>query len=63
MNEEIFEDGYYVFNWPNGSKTSIVNPRINGKWNVPFLRIAKDGTQDWINDCLLYTSPSPRDRG
>ena len=63
MNQQIFEDGYYVFSWPNGSGSSIVNPRINGKWNVPFLRIGKDGTQDWISDLECDLGPSDWESG
>ena len=63
MSEQIFEDGYYVFSWPTGSGSSILNPRINGKWNVPFLCTGKDGTQDWISDLECDLGPSDWEDG
>ena len=30
--------------------------------NEHFINIANFGIIDWFNSCLLYTSPSPRDR-
>ena len=50
MSEEIFEDGYYVFSWPNGSGSSELIPRIKGKWSGPYLRNYHENTPVWESE-------------
>ena len=43
---------------------SIRTERAYLKWNKDFLLFHKEKAGGWVHpkDCLLYTSPSPRDR-
>ena len=44
------------------SRKNINNLRINIPLDkFKFLKIDLSKKQNWSNDCLLYTSPSPRD--
>ena len=44
------------------ANAAALAPVIMGQGSAVFVRINPPTTQ-WFYDCLLYTSPSPRDRG
>ena len=43
------------------SKPDVQNEGLRGLLSVRYTLVAKDSNEDWTGDCLLYTSPSPRD--
>ena len=52
-----------------GHEISVINPEGRPSWPMPLYReisltgMSVEEALDEISRCLLYTSPSPRDRG
>ena len=54
----------WIHNWKrNGWKTSQKKPVVNQDLWQRLDEALKDHQVEWHWVCLLYTSPSPRDRG
>ena len=47
---------------PNGYKNTVENQTINEGLDMSKMKDFTGLTSKQLNDCLLYTSPSPRDR-
>ena len=55
------EDVYWCsadIGWVTGHSYIVYGPLANGTTGILY-----EGSPDWPDNCLLYTSPSPRDRG
>ena len=68
----IYKDFYYFISkpfWPGQFQKEIVLDSVNQEYLIKLNLLKKDNTrlrqilslQEPSNDCLLYTSPSPRD--
>ena len=51
--------------YPETKKTATVDTYFGTEVNDPYRWLEDDKSDEtaaWVKDCLLYTSPSPRDR-
>ena len=65
---QVIEENLISTEWSDSVNTEVKDLNLNSNdhsrknlTNVPFVTI--DGADAKDFDCLLYTSPSPRDRG
>ena len=70
IRREAPEEGdafFHAWVWPGPLIFSLTDDSLKTDFTAPFTNEGKQQVVDWINaqyeDCLLYTSPSPRDRG
>ena len=65
---ELFLKGFYVQVWcPFPIKKTLTNKHLNYLTSIGVTKLVEppdtNGKDLWIDACLLYTSPSPRDTG
>ena len=61
--EKAFESMHELADAPNLTTIKEAVDETLHQLDTGALRIAAPSAAGWIVNCLLYTSPSPRDRG
>ena len=60
---DVYVVGAYRFDLHAGELSLEANQHETGNTTDIFVGKWSDGDWAWLSTCLLYTSPSPRDRG